>query len=174
MTTESDLIAAAKSGSAGALDELYRRYWPTAWQWAYALTGNRERADDLAQTAIVAAFGSLGAFDTERPFRPWLKRILLNKSVDELRRLRRDPLPATWLDDRVRPSNEDERHASDELVAAVRSLPPARRLVVVLHYWLDLPVDEVATMLGVPYGTAASRLSRALAELRAVLEEERV
>jgi RNA polymerase sigma factor (sigma-70 family) len=98
----------------------------------------------------------------------------LNRSIDELRRLRRGELPVDWFDDRLRPSGEDELRASDELVAAVRALPPARRIVIVLHYWLDLPVDEIAALLSVPYGTAASRLSRGLAELRLCLENERV
>jgi len=46
--------------------------------------------------------------------------------------------------------------------------------VIVLHYWLDLPVEEIAGILGLPVGTVASRLSRALAELRTALEEEHV
>ena len=53
------------------------------------------------------------------------------------------------------------RAASDEIVAAVRALAPARREVIVLHYWLDLAVDEIAALLGLPFGTVASRLSRA-------------
>ena len=174
VTPDPQLIAAARRGSAEAIDALYRRYWPLAWQWSYALTGNRDRADDLAQEAFVAAISSLPRFDVERPFRPWLKRIVLNTGIDELRRLRRRDALSGWFDDRQRPAQEDERRESDELVGAVRSLQPARRVVIVLHYWLDLPVDEVAALLGVPYGTVASRLSRALADLRTSLELEHV
>ena len=172
--TDGELIEAARNGDEDALDALYRRYWPIAWQWAYALTGKRERADDLAQEAFVGAIASLHRFDVERPLRPWLKRILLNTAIDELRRLRRSEVPTDWFDDRLRPQAEDERRESDELVAAVRSLPPARRMVIVLHYWLDLPVDEIAALLSLPYGTVASRLSRGLADLRCCLEHERV
>jgi RNA polymerase sigma factor (sigma-70 family) len=89
------LIAGARQGSAEAVDSLYRRYWPIAWQWAYALTGHRQRADDLAQDAVLSAFASLGRFDVERPFRPWLKRILLNRSIDELRHFVAESFPST-------------------------------------------------------------------------------
>ncbi len=56
----------------------------------------------------------------------------------------------------------------------MRSLQPARRAVIVLHYWLDLSADEIADRLEIPYGTVASRLSRGLADLRLALEEHRV
>src|SRR3712207_7967898 len=91
------LIVRARDGAPDALSALYRRYWPLAWQWAYALTGERARADDLAQDAILRAFGALHSFDEQRPFGPWLKRILLNLGADELRRLRRGPLPDRWM-----------------------------------------------------------------------------
>jgi RNA polymerase sigma-70 factor, ECF subfamily len=57
---------------------------------------------------------------------------------------------------------------------AVAALAHEKRLVVVLHYWLDLALDEIAGLLGVPLGTVASRLARAKAELRTVLEGEHV
>lgn len=174
MATDAELIASARRGSDDALEALFRRYWPLAWQWAYALTGNRSRADDLAQEAFVRAVASLARFDAERPFRPWLKRILLNAGIDELRRLRSKELPLDWFDDRRRPDSEDEQQASDELIAAVRTLAPARREVIVLHYWLDLSADEIADRLEIPYGTVASRLSRGLADLRAALKDCRV
>jgi RNA polymerase sigma-70 factor (ECF subfamily) len=170
MKDDAELIARARGGSQDALEALFLRYWPLAWQWAYALTGNRSRADDLAQEAFVRAVAALPRFDVERPFRPWLKRILLNAGIDELRRLRRE-LPFDWFDDRRRPEAEEERRDSDELVAAVRALQPARRAVIVLHYWLDLSADEIADRLEIPYGTVASRLSRGLADLRVALEE---
>lgn len=138
------------------------------------MTGNRTRADDLAQEAFARAVAALPRFDAERPFRPWLKRILLNAGIDELRRLRSKDLPLDWFEDRRPPDGDEEHRDSDELVAAVRSLPPARRVVIVLHYWLDLSADEIADRLEIPYGTVASRLSRGLADLRAALEEHRV
>ena len=172
MTDETELIDAAKHGSAEATSRLYRRYYPLAWQWAYGIAGERARADDVAQDAILRAFAALDRFDTQRPLGPWLRRIVLNVARDELRRLRRANLGVEWMADRRVDPAESGR--SDEVVAAVRSLAPARRVVVVLHYWLDLPIDAIAAELDIPYGTAASRLSRGLADLQAALVEERV
>ena len=163
------LVAGARDGAPDAISALYRRYWPLAWGWAYALTGERGRADDLAQDAVLRAFRSLRTFDEQRPFGPWLKRILLNLAGDELRRLRRGELAEGWMGEWRAPSTDVE--VPDELRDAVRALPPARRLVLVLHYWLDLPLDEIAALLDVPFGTVASRLSRARADVRRALEE---
>ena len=173
MTDESSLIEHAASGAADAVAELYERYWPLAWQWAYLLTGSRAGADDLAQEAMMRAFDVLDRFDPQRPFGPWLKRILVNRAIDELRRERRLRLGDEWMRE-LRAAPEEVAEGSDAVVAAVRGLAPARREVIVLHYWLDLAADEIAAFLGLPFGTVASRLSRALADLRAVLEEEHV
>jgi RNA polymerase sigma-70 factor (ECF subfamily) len=166
------LVEAAAAGSPDAITALYERYWPLAWQWAYLATGSRSRADDLAQEAVVRAFGALNRFDPQRPFGPWLKRILVNKAIDDARKERRLRVGDEWMTDlRAAP---DDTEVSDEVVAAVRSLAPARREVIVLHYWLDIAVDEIAALLGLPFGTVASRLSRALSDLRVALEGERV
>ena len=169
MPDESTVIEQARRGSAEAVSALYRRYYPLAWQWAYAIAGERARADDVAQDAILRAFAALDRFDPQRPLGPWLRRIVLNVGRDELRRLRRSSLPSSWMADRVvaDPSDVDR----SEAVVAVRGLAPARRVVVVLHYWLDLPIDAIAAELEIPYGTAASRLSRALADLERALAE---
>ena len=165
---DSSLIEQATSGSPDAVAQLYERYWPLAWQWAYLVTGSRTRADDLAQDAVMRAFDALDRFDPQRPFGPWLKRILVNKAIDDSRRDRRMRLGDEWLDElRAAPDGAD---ASEELVAAVRELSPQRREVIVLHYWLDLAVDDIAALLGLPFGTVASRLSRALRDLRVALE----
>ena len=169
---DSSLIEAASSGSPDAVTELYERYWPLAWQWAYLVSGSRTRADDLAQDAIMRAFHALDKFDPQRPFGPWLKRILVNKAIDDARRDRRVRVGDEWLDElTAAPSDTD---ASDEVFAAVRGLSPQRREIIVLHYWLDLAVDEIAALLGLPFGTVASRLSRALRDLRVALEDARV
>ena len=156
---------------------LFDRYWTHAWRAAYAVTADRTLADDAAQEAIEKAFASLHQFDETRPFGPWLKRIAVNRAIDHLRRGRRlEPLEDeettyhAWSVGET--AEEDLRHWA--VADAVAALGSGKRIVVVLHYWLDLPLDEIAGVLGVPVGTVASRLGRAKDELRAVLEDERV
>ena len=172
-----ELIALARKGSPAAVETLFDRYWPHVWKSAYAVTADRGLADDAAQEAIGRAFATLHRFDETRPLGPWLKRIAVNCAVDQLRRRRRVEV---LTDDRTtfhpwalgESAEDDIRHWA--VADAVAALGAGKRVVVVLHYWLDLPIDEIAGVLGLPVGTVASRLARAKDELRAVLEEQHV
>jgi RNA polymerase sigma-70 factor, ECF subfamily len=166
---EATLVERARTGNRSALEQLFERTWPVAWHWAYGVTGDRMLADHVAQEALARAFASLERFDATRAFRPWLKRITINLAIDELRREQRHD-PARWTELRAVHPFED-RDVLDEVVAAVRLLPERQRLVVVLHYWLDTSIEEIATYLEIPVGTVVSRLSRARAALREELEE---
>jgi len=174
---DTELILLARKGSTEAAEVLFERYWTYAWRAAYAVTADRALADDAAQEAIEKAFRSLDRFDESRPFAPWLKRIVVNRAIDHLRRTRRlevlhdeETTFHTWAVGES--AEEDLRHWA--IADAVAALGAGKRVVVVLHYWLDLPIEEIAGVLGLPVGTVASRLGRAKTELRAVLEEDRV
>jgi RNA polymerase sigma-70 factor (ECF subfamily) len=172
-----ELIALAREGSADAAGALFDRYWVLAWSAAYAVTADRALADDAAQDAIQQAFRALDRFDETRPFAPWLKRIAVNRAIDQLRRRRK--LDVLGDESAVLHGWKVGEAADADLrlwavADAVAALGAAKRTVVVLHYWLDLPVEEIAGVLGLPIGTVASRLSRALADLRHVLEDEYV
>ena len=172
-TPDPELIGLARRGSAEAAGALFDRYWETAWVAAYAVTADRALADDAAQDAIQQAFGALDRFDVTRPFGPWLKRISVNRAIDHLRRQRRvDPLGDETLHGWTLGESAEEDVRLWAVTDAVAGLGGSKRAVVVLHYWLDLPLDEIAGILGLPVGTVASRLSRALAELRVALGEE--
>ena len=172
-TPDPELIGLARSGSAEAAGALFDRYWETAWVAAYAVTADRALADDAAQDAIQQAFAALHRFDVTRPFGPWLKRIAVNRAIDHLRRQRRvDLLGDETLHEWTLGESAEEDVRLWAVADAVAALGSAKRAVVVLHYWLDLPLDEIAGILGLPVGTVASRLSRALAELRVALGEE--
>jgi RNA polymerase sigma-70 factor (ECF subfamily) len=172
-----ELIVLARKGSVAAIEVLFDRYWPHVWKSAYAITADRALADDAAQEAIENAFGALHRFDETRPLGPWLKRIAINRAVDQLRRRRRVEVlhdeETTFHAWALGESPEDDLRQW-AVADAVAALGAGKRVVIVLHYWLDLPIDEIAGVLGLPVGTVASRLARAKAELRTVLEEQRV
>lgn len=167
-TADSTLVTRARAGAAGAAEELFRRHWRDAWRRAYAVTGRREAADDVAQDAIVHALGRLDDLADGDRFGAWLNAIVTRRAIDLLRRERRlvdldaagEPV-AEW------PGADDE----DGLRPAVAALDPDRRAVIVMRYWLDLTPPEIAEALDVPLGTVHSRLGRALADLRAALAE---
>jgi RNA polymerase sigma-70 factor, ECF subfamily len=165
---EASLIRRARQGSPDAVEELFRRHWRALWRTAYAVTSRRELANDVAQEAFVRGVSSLDRFDPARPFAPWLRRIAVNLAVDELRRERR--LTA----ETGAPEAAEAPDTEEAVVTAVARLAPEKRLIVALHYWLDYPTPEIALLLDLPLGTVASRLSRALAELRTDLEAEHV
>ena len=170
--SDEDVIGKALAGSSDAGAELFRRYWSSSWQAAFAVVGRSAAADDIAQDALQRAFRALSSFDLRRPFGPWLHRIVVNCALDFLRSERRlvgldqaDPGTVEW---------QDERLPDQELLAALARLDAERRTVIALRYWLDYSPAEIAELLGLPVGTVSSRLSRGLAELRRELEANRV
>jgi RNA polymerase sigma-70 factor (ECF subfamily) len=172
---EKQLIARARDGSTSAATELVELHWTRAWKVAYAVTGHRALADDAAQEGVLRAMRALETFDGRGPFWPWLKRIVVNRAIEELRHERRLASAERRYEELwARLENEAPGDASGAVAAAVAGLTPVRRLVVVLHYWLDYSVEDIAAQLELPVGTVASRLSRALAQLRSTLEEEHV
>ena len=160
-------IELVRRGSAQAADALFARCWPVAWRVAYTVTGRRTLAEDAAQDAIERVFRNIRSFDATRPLEPWVRRIAVNAAVDVLRRERRQTSS-------VAPAPPHEPGESGAVAEAVAALSDDKRLVVVLHYWLDYTVEQIARILDLPFGTVAARLSRAREELRVRMEEEHV
>jgi len=158
---------------------LVSRHQDVAFRVAFLVTRDADDAADAAQTAFIKAYRGLARFRSGAPFRPWLLRIVAN----EARNLRRSAARRSWValhqsgDDLVEASPEaltvaDERRR--ELTAAIDRAPEADRLVVAYRYFLDLSEAETAAALDCPPGTVKSRLSRALARLRADLSTAEV
>ena len=134
-----------------------------------------DRAKDAVQETLVRAWRDLpGLRDPDR-FDAWLHRLLVRSCYDEIRRHRRRGVEVQLTEiDITHPTSEARSIGDhDELERGFRRLDTDQRLVVVLHYYLDLPLPEVASMLGVPVGTAKSRLHRGLAVLRRTLGAQR-
>jgi RNA polymerase sigma-70 factor, ECF subfamily len=168
---EAALIRQARRGSADAVEALVRRHWDGAHRAAFLIVQDASAAEDIAQEAMLAAVRALDRFDRRRPFRPWLHRIVVNRSVDWVRARRRR---AEVSVDTAAPGAGAEplRELSDELMAALAALDPDQRALIVLRHLLGYRASELARMMDLPPATVRTQLSRALARLRALLEEE--
>jgi len=127
-----------------------------------------ELAKDAVQESLIRAWRDLpGLRDPDR-FDAWLHRLTVNACLDLLRRQRRRPMEVELLlIDSLNMPDHSTAFAEQELLdAALRRLDPGHRAVVALHYLLGMPLPEVATSLGIPYGTAKSRLHYALTAMR--------
>ena len=165
-------IRAAQSGSSEAAEELFRRHWRPAYRAAFLVVRDGHAAEDIVQEAFLSALRALDRFDRRRPFGPWLHRIVVNRAIDwsRARALRREvgENPEPHADDP--PTSRGA--SSQDLVAALGSLPPEQRAVVVLRHVLGYTPGEIAKILGFPRGTVNSRLRRGLDRLAAELGEE--
>jgi RNA polymerase sigma-70 factor, ECF subfamily len=173
-------IKDAQQGSGEALEALYRRHWPWAHRAAYLVVHDKAAAEDIAQEAFLAAVRALDRFDRRHPFGPWLHRIVVNRAIDwaRARALRGEAAMESEPDagpDWQAGTREPERSRpySETVVAALASLSPEHRAVVVLRYLLEYTPGEIAEALELPRGTVNSRLRRALDRLARLLKEER-
>lgn len=174
---ESDLVRRARRGDEAAWEALVRRYQEPVFRLAYLILGDAADAEDAAQEAFIRAWAALVRFDETRPLRPWLLSIVAN-----LARNRRRSVGRYWAALQRAFLSEPHHHepppagtpASDarRLREAVERLRPDARDVIYLRYFLGLSEAETAATLAIPPGTAKSRHSRALAQLRAVIETD--
>ncbi len=172
-----DLVEAAQRGDRDAFAALATADASRLDAAARLILRDPEQARDAVQEALIRAWRDLrGLRDPDR-FEPWLHRLLVRACLDEARRRRRhaievelEPVHA----DRLGGDDTPERHfiLRDELERGFRRLDPEARAAIVLHYYLDLPVPDTAAALGVPLGTAKSRIHRAVEQLRAALDAE--
>jgi RNA polymerase sigma factor (sigma-70 family) len=133
------------------------------------------RAEDAVQDALIDAWRNIRRLRDPDRFDAWLYRLLMRACLDQARQQRRRrvveiPLPA--LGGPTVAAADRDLVVHDELERGLRSLAPDQRAVVVLIYYVDLPIGEVAHVLDVPIGTVKSRLNRALAALRARLDAD--
>jgi RNA polymerase sigma-70 factor, ECF subfamily len=169
-------IRAAQAGSQEALEQLYRRHWPWAHRAAYLVVHDAAAAEDIAQEAFLSAVRALDRFDRRRPFGPWLNRIVVNRAIDwaRARALRREAAIEPEVELPAAGEHADQgaggRPYSEATIAALASLSPEHRAVVVLRYLLEYTPGEIAAMLELPRGTVNSRLRRALDGLHIHLE----
>jgi RNA polymerase sigma-70 factor, ECF subfamily len=175
---EKEWVGLARQDDPLAWEEIVRQYEQPVFRLAYLILADAAEAEEVAQDVFVRAYLALDRFDENRPLRPWLLQISRN-----LARNRRRSLGRYWAGVRrfwqqqpepvVRPRHQ-QRAEARLLWQAVQALKPAWQEVVYLRYFLELSEAETAAALDVAPGTVKSRLHRALAALKGVIEQDYV
>jgi len=170
LTATADLVARAKGGDRQAFDQLVGPLVDQAFRLAYGMLHDRHAAEDAVQEGAIRAWRKLNNLRPGTEMRPWFLAIVANQCRTTARGrwwsvLRVDvPASAAGAD----PAEEYVRGA--DIRAALLRLSAAHREVLVLHYYLDLPLDEIATIVCIPIGTVKSRINRGIAAMRPFFE----
>lgn len=171
-----ELVERAQHGDATAFDRIVALTSPSLHRLAAAILGRLEAAD-VTQDVLLTAWRELPRLRDASRFEAWLHRILVNRCRNELRRTGRRPVVVSLAAHDAERSLEVQddtwsavaRH--DALERALGRLSVDERAILALHYLADLSLPEVAVRVGIPLGTAKSRLHAGLSTMRAALGE---
>jgi RNA polymerase sigma-70 factor, ECF subfamily len=167
-----ELVERAKRGDRDAFESLAAATADRCYALAYRILRDPHRAQDAAQQALLGAWRDLPTLRDVDRFDAWLHKLVVNACYIEARGERRWTARVRVLS--VVPEHEPDIASSvaarDELESAFRRLSPEHRAVVVLHHHLGYQLTEIAEVLGIPAGTARSRLHHAIRLLREVLD----
>jgi RNA polymerase sigma-70 factor (ECF subfamily) len=182
MATDEQLALGVQQGNTAELARLVERHHSPLLGFLYRMTGgDRALAEDLVQEAFLRVLRAIGQYRYPRPFKPWLYAIAVNLTRDHFKRAitRHSDLPgddAPLWESLAGDSPPDEGMlAADEarqVAAAIAALPAHQREAVILRYYQELSLAEIAEVLAVPVGTVKSRLTLGLRRLKAGLEDE--
>jgi RNA polymerase sigma factor (sigma-70 family) len=163
---EARLVEGAQAGDQAAFEDLLRPWVAPAANFAFTLLGDRQEAEDAVQEAALRAWRKLDGLRAGAPFGPWFLGVVSHQCRSMRRRrwyrLARDPLPEHMEAPEEPTADADLRHA-------ISRLDDKQRAAIILHYYLDLTVDQVAHALGLTPSGVKSRLNRALKRLRPLL-----
>lgn len=167
-----NLVQAAKKGDDSAFELLLEPLLDQAYHLACALLHDHQAAEDAVQEAALKAWRKLSQLREDSVLRPWFLGIVANE-CRSMKRSRWWSVVRSDLPERASSAPEDEVLTGIEVRSALLKLEPKKRLVLVLSWYLDLPLEEIATVIGTTESAAESRLVRATHELKRRMEAQR-
>lgn len=170
---EAVIVARCQRGDRAAFARIVEEFSDLLFGSAVLMTRDRPLAQDMVQETLISAWKSFGTFDADRPLKPWLMRILVNHVRMYKRRKRPKTSAASLSIEATELSTEMELVESrDTLRRALANLTEDQREVIVLRYFADFTIPEIAEATRRRQGTVRSRLQRAIERMREVVAKE--
>ncbi|MEO1049468.1 MAG: RNA polymerase sigma factor [Bacteroidota bacterium] len=173
-----DIIERCHRGERSAQNQLYKLYAKAMFNVSFRITNDLNDAEDILQDAFISAFKNLKSYRAEASFGAWLKRIVVNKSINHLKKkhLQLEQLSETEVDrgednpweDQFEQVNLDVRRVKN----AIRSLPDGYRLVFSLYLLEGYDHKEIASILDITESTSKSQYNRSKKKIKEILEKE--
>ena len=169
-----ELIQRCRQGDQEAHFRIYQLYKKSMYNVGYRIVNNEDEAEDVLQEAFISAFRNLSYYRGDATFGAWLKRIVVNKAINYLKKRQLERLPE---DDRWDVKDEESVDALDQFPftiekvrEAISSLPDGYRAVLSLYLLEGYDHGEIGEILGISESTSKSQFNRSKKKLKAILE----
>jgi RNA polymerase sigma-70 factor (ECF subfamily) len=171
-----DLIDSCKNGDRYAQFRIYKLYYRAMFNTCLRIVNDSAEAEDIMQDSFLDGFRKIKEYKGDGSFGSWLKRIVINNSLDALRK-RRETL---GLDEEMDiPEEEDNteeeiRQQVDEIKKAIAALPDEYRIIISLYLLEGYDHEEISGILKISYNNSRTRYSRARQKLLQIIQQNRI
>jgi len=171
-----ELVERCKRGDSRGFEELYNKYCKAMYNTSLRIVGHTGDAEDVLQESFTDAFRSLEDFHYKSTFGAWLKRIVINKSINQLRKRKMDLIDIDKTNVGHLPEEDylDEKDIQmkvEDIKKAVRLLPNGYRTVLSLYLFEGYDQEEIADILGVTHATVRTQYMRAKQKLLVFIKQ---
>jgi RNA polymerase sigma factor (sigma-70 family) len=165
-----DLIRGCQVNDRKAQFQVYKLYYKAMFNTAIRILNDTAQAEDIMQEAFLEAFRQIGNYRGESSFGTWLKKIVINKSIDEIRKAK-DIISIDEADVEIAEQSEEENYLQvlstrvEEIRKAIHALPDSYRIILSLHLLEGYDHEEISQILDISYNLSRTRYSRARKKL---------
>ncbi len=170
-----DLIARCREDDRTAQFELYKLYNKAMYNTALRITSDENDAEDVLQEAFVSAFQNLNGYREDASFGAWLKRIVINKALNQVQRVKKDLMLAEGVKEETsefETEKTEPAYSVDQVKRAMKELPSGFRTVLSLYLFEGYDHKEISEILGISESTSKSQYKRAKDKLRMIVTQE--
>lgn len=169
-----ELVERSKQGDGTAQHELYRLYVDAMFNIGMRMLYSREDAEDVIQDSFIDAFRNLGGFRYDSTFGSWLKRIVINKCINHIKKKKIDTTPLDNHDYRLHVAEEevqsDDQYEIEKVKAGITKLTDGYRQIITLYLIEGYDHREISSILNISEGTSKSQYHRAKKKLLEILK----
>lgn len=171
-----ELVERCKQGHAPSYEALYQKYAKAMFNTSLRIVNNRDDAEDVLQEAFVDAFRSLNDFNYRSTFGAWLKRIVINKSINVLRKRKVNlmEINESILEEMPEDTSIDEKEIAfkvQQVKKAIEKLPDGYRTVLSLYLLEGYDQEEISEIIGITHNTVRTQYIRAKQKLLTIIKE---